>query len=572
MMKKSIVFLLILTLVLSAFLAGCTPKEAPVDKPDTSEGDAPSTDETAEYPGSERGNILTIGGTSPQGIFNPITYSTSYDANILDLMFDFLLNIEADGTLITDGSLTEKYDISDDNLTYTLHLRDGINWHDGKPVTAEDVVWTFNAIFAQDYKGRLYGAVMQDIVGAQDVKEGKATEAKGVKALDEKTVEITVKSAKATTLRMLTTFQPMPKHYYGDKNADEMAALDRDPLGNGSFKLKKYEVEQYVEMEPNKDYWQGAPKLDGIIYKVIANTDELSEFEIGDIDAVNFEGSIENYETIEAYEHGTLINNMNNGYAYAAFNFTNPIFQDKNVRQALNYGLDRQGFVDSFFGDTGGFVAHTPISPVSWAYPAESELNPYAYDKDKAIALLEESGWMPGADGIREKDGQKLAFKWMSYQEAAWSTKITALAAEQWAQIGVDCTIELMDFNSLSELTNEPGNKDKWGMFNMAWSLTADPDMYTTFSKNQFAPGNNKGFYVNEKLEKLMVDGLNEFDQEKRKDIYLEAAKELNEDLPYIFVYIRMNPWLVNKRVKNFTPSEFIRWSQFNAHKIEIAQ
>lgn len=571
MMKKSIVFLLILTLVLSAFLAGCTPKEAPVDKPDTSEGDGPATDETAEtYPGSERGNILTIGGTSPNGTFNPITYSSVYDWNMIELMFDSLLALEADGSLTTDGSLTEKYEISDDNLTYTFHLRDGIKWHDGQPVVADDIVWTFNAIFAPDYKGRSYGAVMQDIVGAQEVKEGKATEAEGVKALDEKTVEVTVKSAKATTLRMLA-ITPLPKHYYGNKNADEMAALDRDPLGNGKFILKKYEVEQYVELEPNKDYWQGAPKLDGIIYKVIANTDQLSEFEIGDIDAVNFEGSIENYETIEAYEHGTLINNMNNGYAYAAFNFNNPIFQDRNVRQALVYGLDRQGFVDSFFGDIGGFVAHTPISPVSWAYPGESELNPYAYDKDKAIALLEESGWMPGADGIREKDGQKLAFKWISYQEAAWSTKITALAAEQWAQIGVDCTIELMDFNSLSELTSDPGNKDKWGMYNMAWGLTADPDMYSTFSKTQFAPGNNKGFYVNDEVEKLMLDGLNEFDQEKRKEIYLELGKKFNEELPYIYVYIRMNPWLVNKRVKNFTPSEFLYWPH-NAHEIEIVQ
>lgn len=568
MMKKSIVFLLILTLVLSAFLAGCKPKDAPAD---TSTDVA--TDDKTDEPGlgSDRGNILTIGGTSPSGTFNPITYSSTYDYNMIELMFDQILTMELDGSLKTDGSLTEEYEVSDDGLVYTFHMRKGINWHDGKPVTAHDAVWTYNAIFAPDYKGRSYGAVMQDIVGAAEVKAGTATEATGVKALDDHTLQITVKGAKATTLRQIALIQPMPKHYYGDKNADEMAALDRDPLGNGKFKLKKYEVEQYVELEPNKEYWQGAPKLDGIIYKVIANVDELSEFEVGDIDAVNFEGSKENYETIEAFEHGNLINNMNNGYTYAAFNFTNPILADRNVRQALAYGLDRQGFVDSFFGDIGGFVSHTPISPVSWAYPAESELNKYAYDKDKAIALLEESGWMPGADGIREKDGKKLAFKWISYQEAAWSTKITALAAEQWKQIGADCTIELMDFNSLSDLVSEPGNKDKWDIYNMAWNLTADPDMYSTFSKTQFAPGNNRGFYENDEAEKLMLDGLNEFDKEKRKGIYLELGKKFNEELPYMFVYIRMNPWLVNKRVKNFTPSEFIYWPH-NAHEIEIAQ
>ncbi|MBU5425809.1 hypothetical protein KQI41_05225 [Tissierella pigra] len=572
MMKKSIIFLLVLTLVLSAFLAGCKPKDTAVDTPPDVADDSNKDEPKEVYPGSERGNVLTVGGTSPDGIFNPITYSATYDYYMIELMFNSLLNVEKNGALTTEGALVKDYTVSDDGLKYTFNLREGIKWHDGVEVTADDVVFTFNAIFAPDYKGRGYTLVMQDIVGAKDVKAGNAETAEGVKALDKYTVEITVEQAKATTLRGLA-IMPIPKHYYGDKTADEMAALNRDPIGNGAFKLKKYEAEQYVELEANPDYWQGAPKLDGIIWKVIANVDELSEFEIGAIDAVNFEGSIENYETIEgdAYKHGTLINNMNNGYAYAGFNFTNPIFQDKNVRQALAYGLDRKGFIESFFGDKGGFVAHTPISPVSWAYPDESQLNLYEYNKDKAIELLEASGWKLGADGIREKDGKKLAFKWHSYQEALWSTKITALAAEQWKQIGVDCEIVLMDFNSLSTLISDPGNKDKYDMWNMAWGLGADPDMSGVYSKTLFPPGNNRGYFDNEKIEQLMKDGVVEFDETKRKEIYQELAREFNEELPYLYIYIRMSPWLVNKRVKNFNPSEFIYWSR-DGHLIEIAQ
>lgn len=572
MRKKSTIFLLILTLVLSMGLTGCKSKEdAPVDKDIGDEAVDTPDDSTTDYVGGDRGNVLTIGGTSPNGTFNPITHSVVYDRYIIDLMFETLLNIEPDGTLITEGSLTDSYEVSEDGLTYTFKMKEGINWHDGKPVTAHDAVWTFNAIFDPGYKGNHYSAVFQDIVGAKEVKAGEAEAAEGVKALDDYTLEVTVHDAKATTLRQIASEWIMPAHYYGDKNADEMAALDRDPMGNGPFRLKKYEVEQYIEMAPNADYWQGTPKLDGIVYKVIANEDELVEFEIGNIDAVNFEGSIENYETIEEYDHGTLINNMNNSYEYAAFNFTNPILADKNVRQALNYGLDRQGFVDSFFGDMGGFVAHTPMSPVSWAYPGESKLKDYAFNQEKAIQLLEESGWMEGSDGIREKNGEKLSFTWSSYQEAAWSTKITAFAAEQWKQIGVDCTIELMDLNSLSDLTSDPGNVEEWDMFNMAWELVVDPDIYSTFSKNQFPPGNNKGYFENEEIEKLMLDGLNELDQEKRKEIYQELAVLFNEELPYIYLYMRMDPWLVNTRVKNFTPSEFLRWTH-NAHEIEITQ
>lgn len=573
-MKKSIILLLALVMVLSTFLAGCQPKEAPVATPEPAPGtDEPAPEPGVTYPGSDRGNVLTVGGTSPEGIFNPNTYSSTYDFYILELVFDKVLNIKPDGELTTEGGLAKDYKVSDDGLVYTFYLREGIKWHDGEEVTADDLVWTYNDILQPDYLGRGYTAAYQSIVGAEEVKAGKAETAEGIKALDKYTVEVTVKEALAATLRDLGYTMIMPKHYYGGMTAEEQANLNREPLGNGAFKFKKYEVEQFVELEPNKDYWQGAPKLDGIIYKVVANDDELSEIQTGAVDAVNFEGSVDNYELIEGdeFSHTELINTMNNGYSYAGFNFKNPILADRNVRQALVYGLDRAGFVQSFFGDKGGYVCHGPISPVNWAYPDASKLNPYDYNPEKSAELLEASGWKMGADGIREKDGKKLAIKWVSYHDAEWSKKITALAVEQWKKIGVDLTVDLMDFNSLSALISDPGNADKWDMWNMAWGLGVDPDMSGVFSKDVFPPGNNRGFFHNEEMEKLMKDGLLEFDQEKRKAIYQELAVKFNEELPYMFVYIRMNPWLVNKRVKNFNPSEFKYWSA-EAHLIEIAQ
>ena len=128
-----------------------------------------------------------------------------------------------------------------------------------------------------------------------------------------------------------------------------------------------------------------------------------------------------------------------------------------------------------------------------------------------------------------------------------------------------------MDFNSLSTMISDPGNADKWDMWIMAWGLTPEPDMSDVFSKTVMPPGNNRGFYENEEIEKLMLDGVNEFDQEKRKAIYQELAVKFNEELPYMFVYIRMNPYLVNKRIANFNPSEFKYWSA-DSYLIEIAK
>lgn len=565
--KRSLLLLLAFTLIASMVLAACGGSNQPAD---VGGGDEGGNDPVAvTYPGSERGNVLTFGETAPNGVFNYLYYSTAYDADIIRLVFDPLFNVEVDGSVTTRGALVEDYTVSEDGKVYTLKLRKGVKFHDGEEFNADDVIFTFDAIMRPDYQGRLFNNV-KDIVGALDRQAGKVDQAEGLKKIDDYTVEITFNVAKATNLNNLGLYIS-PQHYYDKPTYEEIAALNREPIGSGPFILKEYNVDQYVDLVANKDYWDGAPKLDGIIYKVVSKENLLSEFEIGAVDAINFENTIENYQMIENFDHGTLINNWNNGYAYAAFNFTNPIFQDVRVRQALVYGLNRHGFVESFFGELGGKVAHGPISPVSWAYPDESKLNDYKYNPEKAAQLLDEAGWKLESDGWRYKDGKKLAFTWTTYNEAAWATQITALAKENWKAIGVDCEIVLMDFNSLSSLTNDPANKDKWDMFNMAWGLTNDPDMQSTFSKNTFAPGNNKGFFYDEEIEELMEKGLLELDPAKRKEIYQELAVQFNEKLPYIFVYVRMNPFLVNKRVKNFNPSEFVYWTQ-DAHLIEIVQ
>ncbi|NLY09760.1 MAG: ABC transporter substrate-binding protein, partial [Tissierellia bacterium] len=160
---------------------------------------------------------------------------------------------------------------------------------------------------------------------------------------------------------------------------------------------------------------------------------------------------------------------------------------------------------------------------------------------------------------------------WVSYNDAEWSKIITAMAVDSWKEIGVELTVDLMDFNSMATMIQDANNADKWDIFNMAWGLTPDPDMSDIFSSTQFPPGNNRGFYSNPTLDEKMMAATKELDQEKRKELYQEIGKEFNEELPYIFIYIRTDPWLVNKRVQNFNPTEFIYWSD-RAENIVIPQ
>jgi peptide/nickel transport system substrate-binding protein len=271
---------------------------------------------------------------------------------------------------------------------------------------------------------------------------------------------------------------------------------------------------------------------------------------------------------LEKADNLNIVRYMNNGYSYIAFNFENPLFKDKKVRQALCYGLDRKGFVDSFFKGYAE-VAHTPISPVIWAYPDVSKLNPYDYNPTKANQLLDEAGWKKNADGFRYKDGKKFTFTWTTYQGVEWAEKITALAKENWKLLGIDLKIEFLEFNSAVEKIRET---QKFDMYNMAWGLGAEPDMSDIFSiKYSQKKGNNSGHYHNKQVEELMAKGIVTLDQEKRKEIYNELGKLFNDDLPYMFVYIRSNAWGVNKRVKNFHPSELIEWYT-DIHLVDIEE
>src|SRR5699024_1671682 len=390
-------------------------------------------------------NTIILGTTEVKGEFLPIYYSMANDGYVVDYVFDKLMSNDAEGNMIPH--VAKEWKISDDNKTYTFYLRDDVKFSDGEPLTAEDVKFTFEIIADPNYDGR-YITSAAKLEGYEEYNEGDAKELSGVKVIDDHTVSFTFKEAESTNL-LECNYGIMPKHYYDFEKGDidAIKAKMQDPMGSGPYAMTNYEEKQFIEFEANKEHFLGEPKIPNMLIKFTTAETEIQELEKGTIDVVlGATTTPENKEIIDDMEFLDIHSFINNGYCYLGWNMADPRFAEKEVRQALTYGFNRQGFVDTFF-DGHAEVSHVPVSQVSWAYTDELKegINKYEYDPEKAKELLDKAGWKEGSDGIREKDGQKLEFVFSTYQDVAWIDRLIPMLIDDWSKIGVKVEANMQD-------------------------------------------------------------------------------------------------------------------------------
>lgn len=240
-------------------------------------------------------------------------------------------------------------------------------------------------------------------------------------------------------------------------------------------------------------------------------------------------------------------------YGYLSVNLEHEAYKDKNVRQALAYGLDRQGiYVDANQG--AGQVANIPTAPISWSY-TEDGINPYAYDPEKAKQILDDAGWTVGSDGIREKDGKKLTLHFLGSKSPATDIFI-AVATENFKEIGIDFQPEVFaDFNALVA-KYESGDYD---LVSFSTPILSDP----SDGVQQFINGEIKG-YDNPKVKELYYEALSTSDTEQRKQYYAEMYKILNDELPVIFTSYRKSYYAYNGRLDGVINNPFAGFQDVN--------
>ncbi len=535
-MKNKYLSLLTIIFLLSGIIfTGCKPQES-------------SQTEATQATAAKSGGTLRYAlWSSPTGSFHPSISNNIYDNSIVDLVYQRLINIDEKGNYVP--SLADKYEVSNDQLTITFYLNKNAKWHDGQPVTADDVAYTFTTIADPNYDGPRF-AQIDKIVGAKDYKDKKANSVSGIKVIDDHTISFTFSEVYAPGLSVFALRGIIPKHIWEKIPVGDWSKSDqlKKPIGSGPFKFKEFVPDQYVELEKYVDYNLGEPKLDNIIFKVTNQDTAQSELLKGDLDVVPL--SSFKQKDIDTYKNGgiTVDEIEGSSYQFMGVNFNNPILKDQKVRQALEYAINRKGIVDSVL-DGHGKVVNTVFSLENWANPGDDGINNYGYDPEKAKSLLKEAGFEQ-KDGVFYKDGKPLEFS-LKYSTGNKPREQAAVLMQQnLKDIGINLNIESMEYASLTQQL-----KDKnFELYLMGWTNDIDPDIKTSWYSNPVGIFGGYESFSDQNLDKLIDAGRSDFDQNKRKETYKEFAKAFNETVPGILLYSPNTGAAYNQKLKNYKP------------------
>lgn len=475
--------------------------------------------------------------TNPRGMFNPILYTEVYDGLIINQVYDGLIRI--DRNLQPQPEIAKSWEISEDGRSITFYLHENVTFHDGTPLTAKDVAFTYKTILHPHYTGVRYGS-FSELVGAKEYKAGKIDDVPGIEVIDDYTIRFTTNKPHAPLLSSFT-YGILPSHLLEDIPVAELetAAFNRHPIGSGPFVFEEFKTDQHVILRANENYFQGRPNIDTLVFQKIASDAVPIWLQQGRVDYVEI--APEQYPEVDAIDFIDIYVYEALSYSYISFNLRQERMADRRVRQAMAYGFDRDTYVDVIL-EGFGIKANAPMPKASWAYTDEG-INTYDYNPELAKKLLDEAGWKVGRDGVRQKDGMRLEFELLVPEGSRTTEQMALLFQQNMADIGIKINLMFMEFNAAVDRVDAR----EFDMFTMGWSLSVDPDPHGIWHST--SPWNDPGFY-NQRSDELIEMGRAETDIEKRKEIYAEWQQLINHELPYIFLNYSVTISAVSDKVQ----------------------
>jgi peptide/nickel transport system substrate-binding protein len=461
--------------------------------------------------------LVMIIENSPSNL-DPRVGTDAQSERIDELIFDPLVHRDEHFNMVP--WVAEKWDIPDPK-TYIFHLRQGIHFHDGRPLTARDVKWTLDSV----RDGSLITL--------------KTTTYKLVERVDapnDATVIIHLSEPDGTLLYNISdgAFGIVP---YGSGKQ-----FNRNPIGSGPFTFVSQDPDTEVVLRRNDSYWGQRAEVEGVRMTIVPDaTTRALELRKGSADispagslTADMVGTLRQYRNLQIDQQpGTVL-------AYLAFNLRDPILKDVRVRQSLAYAIDRGAMLHYLFGDQGR-LADSVLPPQHWAY--SGDVAHYSYDPAKANAMLDAAGYPRGAHGVRFHLTMKT-----STEEP--TRLLAAVLQQQLRQAGIALDIRSFEFATFyADVV-----KGAFQLYSLRWvGGNEDPDIfYYAFHSSSFPPKHaNRSYYVNPEMDRLIEAGRSTVDQEKRKQIYAKIQQILARDLPYIDLWYFDNVVVHSARVRN---------------------
>ncbi|HWV23129.1 MAG TPA: ABC transporter substrate-binding protein [Thermomicrobiales bacterium] len=462
-----------------------------------------------------------IYGRSEESVgFDPAMVTATSSFEVIAAAYESLIIFDDDGQ--PQPWLAESWDMPDDT-TYIFKLRDGVTFHNGQPLTAKDVVFTFERLMDPD---------------GGSPWTSQFTPVDSVEATDDLTVTFKLKETFGPFL------SPVSARYAAILPADDSIDFQSTMVGTGAFKLDEFKKDTETRFAGFADYWQeGQPKLAGMVYKILPDeSSRVAAIRTGEIQLTSLVDPI-SVDTVKGSDGVSVINQDSTDYYLLGLNCKQAPFDDVKVRQALSMAIDRQAIIDSVFFGQG--QESGPIVPTmgDWANPLE-DLPNYQVDRDAAKALLEEAG----------QSG--LSFKITVGANRQEFVNIALVIQDQLKEIGVNAELDQVE----------------WGTFIDKW-VSRDFQSFVSFNGSGNDPdsalyaalttdGTTNAFQFSDPdVDKLLNEGRTLADHDERKKVYQEAEMKIADQAPLIFICTRVGNFAVRDNVHGFAPTASQTWA-----------
>lgn len=521
------------------------------------------------------GGSLSFGLVSPtpfDGVLNWNYYAGGPDGEVLNWFDEALISMDENFEFTQDGAATWE---EEDGRIFTFTIRDGIKWHDGEPLTAEDWAFAFEVIGHPDYDGVRYGSNFTSIEGMVDYKNGEADSISGVEVLSENELRITYNEAHPSLLTGGIWPYALAKHIFGDMDVADISSsseLRETPIGIGPFKVDSIVPGESVVYKKFEDYWRGEPNLDEVVLQVINPDVVVQSLRTGEVDMVD------NFPAAQFVDNADMDNveflaDIDLYYAYVGFKLGNWDWEngqvntdlenskvaDVNLRTALAHAIDTDTAGERLYH--GLRWGATTLIPPSHEEYRDAENPGHPYDVDLANQILDDAGyeWADGEDFRTDPDGNELTLTFAAMEGDATSEALVNFYLQSWEEIGIN--VELLegkfhDFNGfysrVGNLAKDTQDDPEIDMYAGAWGVASDVNPLGLYGRDAMF---NFSRYSSDKNDELLADGISPeaFDKDYRVNVYKEWQQFMVEEVPVFPTLYALEIVPINNRVHNYS-------------------